>query len=65
IYLLHYIFLPVMPAVGVWLNDNRPNFLLDVVLSVSVGLVVIGFCLLVSNILRISPFLRLYLFGKK
>ncbi len=65
IYLLHYIFLPVMPAVGVWLNENRPNFLLDVVLSVSVGLVVICFCLLVSNILRISPFLRLYLFGKK
>ncbi len=65
IYLLHYIFLPSMPMVGVWLNANRPNFVLDIVLSMGVGLVVIGFCLLTSSLLRISPFLSLYLFGKK
>ncbi len=65
IYLLHYIFLPSLPSVGAWLNRNSPNFVVDIVLSLSVGLVVIGFCLLTSSLLRISPFLRLYLFGKK
>ncbi len=65
IYLIHYILLPVMPSVGIWLNANQPNFIVEIVLSLSVGLIVIAFCLLISNILRISPFLRLYLFGRK
>lgn len=65
IYLLHFILLPKMPQVGEWLNKNQPNFVVDVVLSVSVALVIIGFCLLVSNILRISPVLKEYLFGRK
>ncbi len=65
IYLLHYILLPSMPCVGVWLNANQPNFVVDIVLSLTVALVVIAFCLLISNILRISPFLRLHLFGKE
>ncbi len=65
IYLLHYILLPVMPGVGAWLDANRPNFAVDIALSVGVGLVVIGFSLLVSDVLRISPFLSRHLFGKK
>ncbi len=65
IYLLHYILLPSIPCLGVWLNANQPNFIVDVVLSLTVALVVIVFCLLISNILRISPFLRLHLFGKE
>lgn len=65
IYLLHFLFLPTLPAVGEWLNANRPNFVASVVLSVSVGLVVIAFCLLLSQLLRVSPFLQLYLFGKR
>lgn len=64
IYLLHFLLLPKMPQVGEWLNANQPNFLLSIVLSVSVALVVIAFCLLASQLLRVSPFLQLYLFGK-
>ncbi len=62
IYLLHYIFLPVMPCVGAWLNANRPNFVLDIILSVGVGWLVIAFCRGVTAVLRINPVLRLYLF---
>lgn len=65
IYLLHFLLLPKLPQVGEWLNANQPNFLLSIVLSVSVALVVIAFCLLASQLLRVSPFLQLYLFGKE
>ena len=65
IYLLHFLLLPKMPQVGAWLNANQPNFVLSLVLSISVALVVIAFCLLASQLLRVSPFLQLYLFGKK
>lgn len=65
IYLLHFLLLPKLPQVGEWLNSNQPNFVLSIVLSVSVALVVIAFCLLASQLLRVSPFLQLYLFGKK
>ena len=64
IYLLHFLLLPKMSQVGAWLNANQPNFVLSIVLSVSVALVVIAFCLLASQLLRVSPFLQLYLFGK-
>ena len=65
IYLLHFLLLPKLPQVGEWLNHNQPNFVVSIVLSVSVALVVIAFCLLASQLLRVSPFLQLYLFGKK
>ncbi len=64
VYLLHFILLPKMPQVGQWLNANRPNFVLEIVTSFSVALVVIAFCLLVSQVLRISPLFRRYLFGR-
>lgn len=64
IYLLHFLLLPKMPQVGEWLNSNQPNFMLSIVLSVGVALVVIAFCLLASQMLRVSPFLQLYLFGR-
>ena len=65
VYLLHFILLPHLPAVGVWLNANQPNFVVDVTLAVGVALIVIAFCLIVSNLLRVSPLLREYLFGRK
>lgn len=64
VYLLHFIFLPVMPFVGEWLNAHRPNFVLSVFCSVCVAVVVIFFCLLVSNILRVSPLYSEHLFGR-
>lgn len=65
IYLLHYLFLPSLPMVGHWFNHNRHNFVADFTLSMLVALLVIGFCLVVSNLLRISPVLSEYLFGRK
>ena len=65
VYLLHYILLPKLPQVGAWFNQNRPNFVLEITVSFSVALVVIAFCLLVSQLLRISPIFRQYLFGRK
>ena len=65
VYLLHFILLPVMPFVGEWLNANRPNFVLSTVCSLTVSAVVVAFCLVVSNILRISPFYSEHLFGRK
>ena len=65
IYLIHYILLPKLPQVGVWFNQNRPNFVLEVTVTFSIAIVVIAFCLLVSQILRISPMFRQYLFGRQ
>lgn len=65
IYLLHFILMPKLPMVGPWLNEYHPNFIVDVVCAMSVALVVIAFCCLVSNVLRISPLFKEYLFGRK
>lgn len=65
VYLLHYIFLPVMPFMGEWLNHYRPNFVLSIFCSVAVAAVVIIFCLLTSNLLRISPLYSEHLFGRR
>ena len=65
IYLLHFILMPRLKMVGPWLDGLHPNFLLEVVMTVGVALVVIVFCCLASNILRVSPFFKKYLFGRK
>ena len=64
VYLLHFLLLPKLPEVGKWLNDHHPNFVIDIVLAVGMGIIVIAFCLLISEILRMSPFLKKYLFGR-
>lgn len=65
IYLLHYLFLPSLPMVGIWFNHHRHNFVADFTLSLIFALVVIAFCLLTSNLLRISPVFSEWLFGRK
>ncbi len=65
IYLLHFILIPTIPALGLWVTSNRPNFVVDVALQLGVGAVVIVFCLAVSSVLRMSPFLKLHLFGRR
>ena len=65
IYLLHYIFLPRIPAVGEWLNTNKPDFVTGTTLCVALALVVIAFCLITSSLLRISPLFQEHLFGVK
>lgn len=64
IYLLHFLFLPNLPAVGSFFQANRHNFIMDTSLSVLIGMLVIVFCIITSNILRISPLFRKYLFGR-
>lgn len=64
VYLIHYLFLPYLPEVGKYFNTHTGNFAIDVVASLVVALIVVGFCLITSNILRVSPFLKKYLFGR-
>ena len=64
IYLIHFLFMPELPSVGAFLKNYPHNFVVDVVLSVLLGLVIIGFCCITSNILRISPFFKKWLFGR-
>ena len=65
IYLIHYLFLPDLPTVGAFIKSYPHNFVVDVVLSVILGLMIIGFSIITSNILRISPFLKKWLFGRE
>ncbi len=64
IYLIHFIFMPDVPAIGEYFKAHSSNFVIDLMLSVTMGLVIIGFCCITSNILRISPFLKKWLFGR-
>ena len=64
IYLIHYLFLPNLPTIGTFFNQYRHNFAIDTTLSVLIALVVIGFSIITSNILRISPFFKKWLFGR-
>jgi fucose 4-O-acetylase-like acetyltransferase len=64
IYLLHFFFLPNIPTIGQFFDKYRHNFVLDTTLSVVIALLIIGFCIITSNILRVSPFLRKWLFGR-
>lgn len=64
IYLLHYLFLPDLPAVGAFFKLNKHNFAIDITLAVLIALIVIAFSIITSNILRISPIFRKYLFGR-
>ena len=64
IYLLHYFFLPKLPMVGEFFRLNRHNFILDTTAALAVALVVVAFCVITSQLLRVSPFLKKYLFGR-
>jgi surface polysaccharide O-acyltransferase-like enzyme len=64
IYLIHFLFMPNLPGIGNFFATNRHNFVFDTTLSVLIGLVIIGFCIITSNILRVSPLFKKYLFGR-
>jgi surface polysaccharide O-acyltransferase-like enzyme len=65
IYLIHFLFLPRMFHVGESLNELKHNFVFDICVSVAYAMLVLGFTCLVSNMLRMSPWFRRYLFGRK
>ena len=64
IYLIHYLFLPDLPTIGAFFDKYRHNFVLDTLTTVITALLVIAFCIITSNILRVSPFFRKWLFGR-
>lgn len=64
IYLLHFLLIPSLPFVGTWLNAHHPNFLLDILCSITIAIPVLAFCLLISQILHTSKPLGKFLFGK-
>lgn len=64
IYLIHFLFMPNLPTIGSFFNTYRHNFVMDTTLSILLGLVIIGFSIITSNILRISPLFKKYLFGR-
>ena len=64
IYLIHFLFMPDLPHIGEFFNAHSHNFAIDTTLSIIIGLLIIGFSIVTSNILRISPFLKKWLFGR-
>lgn len=65
IYLLHYFFLPrSLTFVGEFFKQNE-NPTLEFALEAFIAAIVIAFCLIVSNVIRTSPFLGHHLFGAK
>lgn len=64
IYLIHFLFMPELPQIGEFFKSHPHNFAIDTTLSVIIGLLIIGFSIVTSNILRISPFFKKWLFGR-
>ena len=64
IYLLHYFFLPTLPMVGDFFKEY-PNMVLELTVGIVLSLLIIGVCLIVSNVLRTSDIIGYWLFGAK
>lgn len=64
IYMLHYFFIPHMPYLGDFFQ-RESNYLLELLCGFGVSICVIILCLILSNVLRISPILAKVLFGSK
>lgn len=65
IYLLHYFILPRnLGFLGRFFVENV-NPAIEFFISIAISLIVIGLCLVISNIIRISPLMGHYLFGAK
>lgn len=65
IYLIHFLFIPHLPQIGKFLNASKGNIIMDICVSIVAGLLVIAFCCLISSTLRMSPWLKRVLFGRK
>ena len=48
-----------------WFKANPHNFILEGTTALALALLIVAFCLLTSNILRVSPFLKKWLFGRE
>lgn len=65
VYLLHYFFLPRhLELVGAFFKEN-PNPTLEFFCTLAIAVMVVTLCLVVSNVMRLSPWMSQYLFGVK
>lgn len=62
IYMLHYFFLPTLPMLKDFIEPNN-MVLFQIIVAGGIALMIIAMCLLVSSVLRSSPFLADWLFG--
>lgn len=65
VYLIHYFLIPYQLSKSVHVFENYPMPIIEAVCSLMMALIIIAFCLLISNIIRLSPFLAHWLFGVK
>ena len=64
IYMLHYFLLPNLLVISDFVKAKN-NVAMELCIGISVSLIVIAICLVISNVLRTSPILAKYLFGVK
>ena len=64
IYLLHYFFIPIIPDISKYIISSN-MLIIQLVFTLSVSLLIVGFCLLFSEVLRCSNKLAYILFGYK
>lgn len=64
IYLLHYFFIARFSKIGAYLIMSN-NVVVELSLGFILSIIIIGMCLCISNVIRISPFLGKYLFGAR
>lgn len=64
VYMLHYFFLPSLPLLGFFFQNNS-NPLLELITGSLIALCVLSISLFISWIIRNSSFLAFYLFGVK
>lgn len=65
VYLIHYFLIPYQLKKIAHVFQDYPMPVIEATCSLVIALIIIAFCLLISNVLRLSPFLSHWLFGVK
>ena len=65
IYFIHYFFLPVNAVKIITIFHDYPMPVVECVVSLSITIAIIAFCLLLGTILRLSPEISYWIFGVK
>lgn len=65
IYLLHFFFIKNIISWAQPYIESNPSPTLELIITLILSFFVVGICLLLSSIIRISPFLAKYLFGAR
>lgn len=64
IYLIHYFLIP-FNLCFVTVFNRHPMPVIEATVSALISIIIISFCLLIGNIIRLSPFLAHWVFGAK